>query len=200
MTTGQLQGFANKPLAQPVGVILKPWQVEWAAYAGKQRTERNAGKVVNTPDYDVNPDSLQPDLDANTASCLCELATSIYTNQRWNGPYWSPKHHAEAKQTPDVGRDIEVRRTRELGRGIPVFEREAEREFRLVQAYISPEELTRVLEWAAADNDEFDFAEIVLTGTVPAAVAWKHGQQLYPDKRVCPARHFSSITSLTYGA
>ena len=199
MTTVQLQGFANKLLTHPVSVILKPFQVEWAAYAGDQRTKRNAGKVVNTPDYDVNPAALQPDLHANIASCLCELATSIYLNQRWNGPYWSPKHHSEAKQIPDIGRDIEVRRTRELGRGIPVFEREAEREFRLVQAYITPEELDRVLGWAAEDNDAFDFAAIVLTGTVPAAVAWKNGEQLYPNKRVCPARYFSSIASLTYG-
>lgn len=185
----------NKSLAEPVCVILQPWQAEWGAYAGQQRTVRNAGKVVDKPDYDGNHDVLQPDLDANTASCLCELATSIYTNQRWNGPYWHPKHHVAA-QTPDVGRNIEVRRTRTLGNAIPVFEHEAEKKLQLVQAYISPEELSTVLDWATNNPDDFDYVNVFLTGTVPADVAWKNGWQKYPEKRVCPVRFFSSVVSL----
>lgn len=184
------------PQIKPVNVILKPWQVEWAAYAGQQRTERNIGKVTNTPDYDVNPDSLQTDIEANTASCLCELATSIYVNQRWNGAYWHPMYHSEASQTPDVGRDIEVRRTRRLENSIPVFQKEADRKIQLVQAYVAPEELACVLNWAATSSESFNYAIVTLTGTVPAEIAWKNGWQKYPEKRVCPQKFFLPVESL----
>lgn len=189
-----------KAAVQPVCVILHPWQVEWAAYAGKQRTERNAGQVKNKPDYDENPEALQTDIEANTASCLCELATSLFLNQRWNGAYWSPKHHKKAKLDPDVGRGIEVRRTRHLGSGVPVFEHEAARKIQLVQGYVYPDELQQVLEWAEKSPDHFDYAQVMLTGTVPAAVAWENGWQKYPEKRVCGPEFFASVHTLVWDA
>lgn len=175
----------------PVTVWLEPWQVLWGAYAAKQRTDLNAGRVKNKPDYQ-NPGVLQTDIEANTASCLCELATSLYTNQSWNGPYWHPKHHKQASKAPDVGRDIEVRRTRNVGSGIPVFEHEAQQNRRLVQAYIAPDVLQRVLD---ADPD-YPGIEILLTGTILASRAWALGYQKYEEKRVCSPQFFTSVVSL----
>jgi hypothetical protein len=181
---------------RPVSVILHPWQVEWAAHAGQERTDRNIGHVKNKPDYEENPDALQTDIEANTASCLCELATSLYANQRWNGPYWHPKHHPVAKGLPDIGRNIEVRRTRNIGAGIPVFEHEAERKIVLVQAYVSPDDLRQTLAWAQTGSDAFEHVNVLLVGTVCAAVAWEKGWQKYPEKKVCPASMFCSVEAL----
>lgn len=177
-----------------VSVVLKPWQVDWAAYAGAQRTVRNIGKVKNTPDYDVAPETLQTDIEANTASCLCELATSILLNQRWNGPYWHPEHHKEASHTPDVGKNIEVRRTRTIGGSIPVFPQEAERRIQLVQAYISDEELQQVL--AVEDTAKFETARVLLLGAIDAETAWEKGSQKYPVKRMCAPEWFYSVSKL----
>lgn len=182
----------------PVSVILHPWQVEWAAYAGSQRTERNTGKVKNRPDYDAKPEALQTDIEANIASCLCELATSLYTNQKWNGAYWSPKHHAAATSLPDVGKNIEVRRTRHLNFGVPVFEQEADDKIQLVQAYITSTDLQDVLNWANKTPDDFEYVTVLLTGTVAADVAWENSWQpkKWKEKRVCPQAFFQSVKTL----
>jgi hypothetical protein len=186
----------KKPAVQPARVVLHPWQVEWAAYAAEQRTARNTGRVKNKPDYDENPDKLQTDIEANTASCVCELATSLYVNQRWNGPYWHPKHHLTAKRLPDVGRDIEVRRTRHIGAGIPVFEHEAAQKITLVQGYIAPEDLAQILMWAQKGPEHFDYTNVLLVGAVTADVAWEKGWQKYPEKKVCAATWFFSPSRL----
>lgn len=182
----------------PVSVIMHPWQVEWAAYAGQQRTERNTGKVKNRPDYNAKPGVLQTDIEANTASCLCELATSLYTNQKWNGAYWSPKHHKDATSLPDVGKNIEVRRTRHLDFGIPVFEDEAKSKIQLVQAYVAPADLQDVLDWARKTPDEFDHITVLLMGTVAADIAWQNSWQpkTWKEKRICPRTFFKSVKTL----
>lgn len=201
MLTKQFRKSANAVIALPVPVILKSWQVVWAAHAGAQRTKLNKGKVEDKPDYKDKEDALQPDIVASTASCLCELAVSIYLNQRWNGPYWDPKkHHGSAKQAPDVGHNIEVRRTRTLGSEIPVHEHEATKNLQLVQAYIDDKEIAEVLDWAEKGIDYFDYVTIILTGTVPAEIAWNNGAQTYEDKRTCPARFFSSVAFLRQAA
>lgn len=177
----------------PIRLTLEPWQVDWGAYAAKQRTARNKGKVKNKPDYNSNPAALQTDIEANTASCLCELALSLYTKQSWNGPYWYPEYHSVASRAPDVGLHFEMRRTRNLGSGIPVFEREAKLGRMLVQGYISPEDLQRVLD----SDPNYVSTTILLTGFVSARTAWNHGYQKYPEKRVCNPSFFQSVLHLS---
>lgn len=176
----------------PVQVMLEPWQVDWGAYAAKQRTARNDGKVKNKPDY-TNSAVLQTDIEANTASCLCELALSLFTKQSWNGPYWYPEYHSAASRAPDVGLLFEMRRTRNLGSGIPVFEREAKLGRILVQGYIAPEHLQAVLD----SDPKYVRTPVLLTGFVSARIAWQYGYQKYPEKRVCNSTLFQSVLHLS---
>lgn len=186
---------------EPVRVILKPFQVEWAVYAGRQRTIRNLGKVKNTDDYKEKADKLLPDLDANIASCLCELATSVYTKQSWNGAYWSPKDHDDASVMPDVGWNIEVRRTKENnGNGIPIKPSEIKKNMQMVQAFIDEKyDLPMVLSWLAKDDGSgtaYDCVDILLLGTISAVAAEPFCQQTYDAKMVCPAELLVSVETL----
>lgn len=196
MTASNTATIEPKTAVKPLVVILKPWQVDWASYAGAQRTARNANKAKNKPDYDVNPAVLQTDIEANTASCLCELATSIALNQRWNGPYWNYEHRKEAGNSPDVGYNIEVRRTRTIGGGIPVKPEEATKKIKLVQAYVSDEDLQQVL--ACEDVANFQTVRVELLGAVDSDVAWAHGAGSLPEKRYCGPEWFYPVAELIH--
>jgi hypothetical protein len=194
------QSKLNVKAPEPVLVVLKSWQVDWAAYAGAQRTARNVGQVVDKPDYTMAPKSLQTDIEANTASCLCELATSIALNQRWNGPYWHPDlHRAEPDQGPDIGYNIEVRRTRTIGGDIPVKPYEPEKKIRIVQAYIADEELQAVL--ACDDTMKFQSARVSLLCAIDADIAWARGVHRDSkgepsEKRWCNPKWAYSVSEL----
>ncbi len=177
--------------------ILTPWQVEWGAHAGAERTKRNAGRVKDKPDYDGSHGKLQPNIQANTASCLCELAASLYVNQRWNGPYWHPQHQSKADDFPDVGYGVEVRRTRTIGGTLPVFPREARSDLILVQAYISQEDLDEVLMWSQKGSEYFEYVKIDFLGAVYGDVAYARGDDTqYSEKKTCKPEWFFSAEEL----
>ena len=181
-------------------VFLTPWQVEWAVLAGMERYSRNKNcDVQDTDDY-KEPENKQPEDIANVSTCLCELATSIRLNKRWNGAFWSPKYHKAASSAPDVGYDIEVRRTRYLPNSVPIKEAEKDsgRGIHVVQAYISFSDVVEGLQHFHDKKDKFSEMTVWLTGTIPAAEGWKHSvtHQSYSTKLACPARFLRPVSTL----
>lgn len=146
-----------------IEVYLTPWQLRWAEYAGKMRTEANQN-TKDRPDYQDHS-VLQDDLIANIAACKCELAVSLLLNQSWNGPYWEASEHKEASKLPDVGKNVEVRRVREAGNPMPV--KITETGCDLFQVW----------------DDKANPDRLVVTGWAPGWYAWAHGEQRYAEKR-----------------
>lgn len=168
-----------------VVVAVPPWHVDVAVHCAKQRLQARGRQ--DRPDY-RNKSVLQPEPIANLAACLCELAVSLHYDRRWNGPYWQMKYHRQANVLPDVGECIEVRRTRTpVGGGVPVKQSEANKNYWLVQAYVSDEVLMDVHNQRPCD------VTVSLTGQVLASVAWRNGVQRYPEKRVCPAKFLKEV-------
>jgi hypothetical protein len=165
-------------MAKTVVVHVQPWHVNLARHCAEERLGTRGRR--DRPDYQ-NKALLQPEPNANLAACLCELAVSLEYDRRWNGPYWDMKYHRLASQLPDVGECIEVRRTRAIGNGVPVKETDAERNYWIVQAYVDDDTVIRILAGQQAD------AHVQIVGQVLAKVAWEHGKQRFPEKRLCPA-------------
>jgi hypothetical protein len=147
---------------------LTPWQLRWAKDAGFKRTEANDGKMKDRPDYQDHS-VLQDDLTANIAACKCELAISLYLNQSWNGAYWLPSEHKIASKAPDVGRNVEVRRVRELGNPLPVKVTEQNSDIFQV--------------WDDKQRED----HLVIVGWAPGLYAWKYGEQKWQEKRALDA-------------
>lgn len=179
-----------------VAVSLAPWHVQWAVDAGLKRVEFNIGRAKDRPAYQ-NKKILQPEPKANIASCLCEIATSVHLNQTWNGPYWRNKYHAQASVLPDVGRDIEVRRTRTFGGPIAVKLSDTVSNWLLVQAYIPEPPLDKIVELALAGQEPTDEDVTVwLLGQVRANIAWNNGYLVEgwdDDKKYCDARFLAAM-------
>lgn len=186
-------------LPTPVTVTLHPWQVDLAAHCGAERATRNAGRVKDTVDY-TNKGCLQPELDANIATCMCELAVSVYLRQSWNGPYWSPEHPRAGRPAYDVGANIEVRRTRTLDGGeIPVkpSEASAKIDVQIVQAYVPDEVACEVVRWFYAGSSAFEYVNVVITGVISAKTAWeKSKKDPKKQKQNCSQRWLRDISTL----
>lgn len=179
-----------------VAVSLAPWHVEWAVYAGLKRVEFNTGRAKDKPAYQ-NKKVLQSEPKANIAACLCELATSIHLNQMWNGPYWRNKYHKDAAVLPDVGRDIEVRRTRTVGGEIPVKYGDTVSNWLLVHGYVPDPPLDQIVTRALAGQEPANVDVTVwLLGQVRANIAWNNGHFVDgwdDDKKSCPARFLEAM-------
>jgi hypothetical protein len=74
---------------------------------------------------------MEDDRTAQTAACVCELAVAKATNRYWSGHVWPARDHEKHRDSPDVGRNIEVRRLRtgdngavrrhQVGKGLVLF-------------------------------------------------------------------------------
>lgn len=181
-------------------VFLTPWQVEWGVLAGMERYRRNKDcDVQDTDDY-KEKENKQPEDIANVSTCLCELATSLRLNKRWNGPFWSPKYHKPASSAPDVGYNIEVRRTRYLPNSVPIKEDEKDsgRRIHVVQAYVPFNDVVVGLEQFRSGKDQFSEMTVWLTGTILAAEGWKNSfaHSSYSTKLACPAWLLQPVCTL----
>jgi len=91
-------------------VTLEKWEYEKAAIVGVQRF------IARWDSQDAkqysNKNRQQPNLIANIASCICELAVAKATNRYWHGHVWHTSEHDKYKFLPDVGVNQEVRRCR----------------------------------------------------------------------------------------
>jgi hypothetical protein len=105
-----------------VTVRLEDWEYDWAVHVGKQVTLANRGKkdARHYPDRSV----MQDDETANIMSAVAEMAVAKATNRYWSGSYWPAARHEELRGGPDVGDNIEVRRTRRRDGHLPIRQRD----------------------------------------------------------------------------
>lgn len=110
-------------------VVLEPFEYEWASHVGNRRYIENWGKK-DAPYY--KKDLMEDDRTAQVAAAVCEIAVARLTNRYWSGHVWHASEHAAYKnKTPDVGKNIEVRRVRtgdtaavrkrQVGKGLVLF-------------------------------------------------------------------------------
>lgn len=113
---------------QPLTVTLEEWEYEWAAHIGMRRITANWGKT-DAPHYKRS--RMEDERTASVAACIAELAVAKATNRYWSGHVWKAEDHHKHRDSPDVGRNIEVRRIRtrqeaavrrhQLGKGLVLF-------------------------------------------------------------------------------
>jgi len=114
-------------MSRPI-VELEPWEYEWAAHVGSRRFIENWSRG-DAAHYDRS--RMEDNRTAQVAAAACELAVAKWTNNYWSGHVWKVGDHAQQKDLPDVGRNIEVRRLRtretaalrrhQLGKGLVLF-------------------------------------------------------------------------------
>jgi hypothetical protein len=144
-------------------IILEPWEHEWAIHVGTRREEINRGKQ-DAAYYDAS--RMENNLVANIASCCGEMAVAKHLNLYWGGDAWPLSRHEEMRDRPDLEPSIEVRRVREIGNPMAVRQRDVERDRTMWCVYVHPE----------------NTANVTLVGMLPAAWAWKYGEQPSWDK------------------
>jgi hypothetical protein len=137
-------------------VRLERWEREWAEHVARNRNEANEGKQ-DAAHYD--PSRMQDNLTASIASCVAELAVAKGYGLYWDGAYWTAAEHRKFADRPDVGQNVEVRRTRSSGGRLPVRRRDMERGRVMALAYPVPP----------------DFTEVRLLGTIGAVRGWELG-------------------------
>jgi len=160
-------------------VRLETWEREWAEHVARQRNAANEGKA-DAAHYD--PSRMQDNLTASIASCVAELAVAKACNLYWDGSYWPAERHREFADRADVGRNVEVRRTRSVNGRLPVRKRDAERDRVMALAFPVPP----------------DFVEVRIFGTVGARRAWLLGDPADYDPegtRLVGQRHLSPVVS-----
>ena len=98
-------------------VRLDDWELEWATHVAVKRNEANEGRQ-DAAHYD--PARMQDNLTASVAACVAELAVAKACNLYWDGSYWKAGEHRRFADRADVGKNVEVRRTRSAGGRLPV--------------------------------------------------------------------------------
>jgi hypothetical protein len=125
-------------------VELTHWEYHNASHVATMRT------VYNWSSKDAvhyKRDRMEDDRTANLAAAVCELAVAKTINEYWHGSAWHPVENKKFAATlPDVGHDIEVRRSRnkrtvaarrkQLGQGLYLFGAECvDEELRVVDVW-----------------------------------------------------------------
>ena len=137
-------------------VRLDPWEREWAEHVGRKRDEANEGKR-DAAHYD--PARMQDNLTASIAACVAELAVAKACNLYWDGSYWPAHRHPEFADRPDVGANVEVRRTRKAWGPLVIRKRDVERNRVMALAFPVPP----------------SFVDVRVVGTIGAARGWELG-------------------------
>ena len=91
-------------------IQLETWEYEYAAQVGMRRTTANWNKHDAAHYNDKS--KMEDNRTANHAAAWCELAVAKATNQYWSGSVWCSHDHNKFKAMPDVGLNIEVKRSR----------------------------------------------------------------------------------------
>lgn len=132
--------------ADAIEIELRPWEYSLAAQVGAERTAQNFQRA-DAAHYDRG--RMEDDRTANHAAAAAELATARIMDRNWNAcGAWSPDRHAEFRDLPDVGKNIEVRRIRDAD-STTFAMGEKDRRRILVACYVVPPELriVRYLGW-----------------------------------------------------
>lgn len=160
MTTAEAPTFPvfRAGTAPAIEIELYPWEYQLAAQVGAARTAAN----WNRPDaahYDRS--RMEDDRTAQQAAVAAEIATARAFNRYWTAcGAWSNSDHLGYKNLPDVGRNIEVRRIREVNGTDFAFDPKRDRDRALVAAYVKGPEFreVRVLGWIKGE-DAVDIGE-----------------------------------------
>ena len=131
-------------------VSLETWEYEHASLVGARRYTANWGKQ-DASWYDA--DRMEDDRTAQVAAAVCELAVAKATNRYWSGHVWPASEHRRRRGTPDVGRNIEVRRVR-TSKAAAVRKHQVGKGLVLFVAYAIPPEFREVemLGWMGMDE------------------------------------------------
>lgn len=154
--------MANRPI-----VVLDDSQLEQAFAVGDGRDRENIGKG-DAVYYD--PDRMEDNRVASRASAVAELVVATFLKLNWGAEVWKREDHEIYRDTPDVGPNIEVRRTRNAQAPLTVRKRDLQRkpDRVVVSVFVDSQDLTR--------------GQIM--GWLPAAEAWDQGYKPhYPDPR-----------------
>jgi hypothetical protein len=137
--------------------------------------EHNAAVGVGVARFNARRDSedkhyydrsrMEDDFTAGIASAVCEMAVAKHTNRYWGAHVWHASDHDKYKDMPDVGTNIEVRRTRTDFVAI---------RHKDVQA-------NRVIFAASVKLPEF--VEVTIHGWITAAEGWELGYPADYDKQ-----------------
>jgi hypothetical protein len=142
----------------PILVTLEPWEYDHALHVGARRFTANWGKP-DAPHYDKS--RMEDDRTAQAAACVAELAVAKHNNKYWPGHVWHHTEHNKYRNVPDVGKKIEVKRIRNLRKGVPVRLHQLGQGLILWAAYPVPPE----------------FREVHLYGWLPYDEAWELGEE-----------------------
>jgi hypothetical protein len=160
-----------------MNVRLETWEREWAEHVARKRNEANVGKQ-DAAHYD--PARMEDNLVAAVASCVAELAVAKACNLYWDGSYWEAGRHREFSDRADVGRNVEVRRTRKAAGRLVIRARDVKRGRVMALAYPVPPE----------------FVEVVVVGTIAAERGWELGvpaDYSPADTRLVEQKHLSPV-------
>jgi len=143
-------------------VKLKPWEYIHANNVGISRFVANWEKR-DALYYDKK--RMEDDRTAQVAAAICELAVAKVVNRYWHATVWHESEHGRYSKSPDVGKNIEVRRAR-TGNTVAV------REHQLGQG----------LYLFAAKPEAPEFISVDVWGYLPHDEAWELGEPAPYDK------------------
>ena len=134
-------------------VELEPFEYAWACHVGNQRFIANW--------YNTDGNHYQHRTDNNTddrrtadmAAAICELAIAKATNRYWAGHVWAREDHQKYRGRPDVGTNIEVRRSKN-NQSVMVFKKDLNKNQILFAAHPIPPEFRLVHVWGFLNCDE----------------------------------------------
>lgn len=158
-----------------VFIELERWEYEHASNIGIRRFTEN-WDARDAKHYDRT--RMEDDRTAQVAAAICELAVAKHTNQYWHGHVWRRSEHAQYRDMPDVGNNIEVKRIR-TSSFVPVRTNGRGRNLVL---------------WACKPiMPEFRVVEVI--GRIPHDYAWENGTpsdysprttRLFPLEKMSP--------------
>jgi hypothetical protein len=150
-------------------VFLETYEIENAIRVGAGRY--NMRKDSQDKSY-YNNDRKQNDLLASINSAVAECAVAKHTNQYWHAGVWTNDKHLLFKDQADVGKNIEVRRTREPYNPIPVRKSDVTRGRVVFGVYVK----------------DFEYEEVDIVGYIKSEDGWAIGKRpdwdRYDDNRV----------------
>jgi hypothetical protein len=131
-------------------ITLTPWEYQHASNIGIARFAAN-WESINAKHY--KQERMQDDRTAQVAATICEIAVAKATNRYWSGSVWSAKDHQKYKSIADVGKNIEVRRSRN-NNTVAVRKHQLGKNLVLFGAYAIPEEFRQVEIWGWLNYDK----------------------------------------------
>ena len=124
-----------------VEVRLDPWTRDLAGYVARKLLDANSARG-DAAHYDRR--LMEPDEQAQVASCCAEVAVAKHLNRYWHAAYMSVEQHRQMPDLPDVGDNIEVKRIRSPQNPLAIRKVYADLGRAMVLAYPVPPDYTTV--------------------------------------------------------